>query len=502
MRRYAIVGAVVLVVGGGAAYHFLTSRQPAYIFAPVERGPITQKVSASGNVAAPDTIDLQFQQGGKLTGVGVVVGESVLAGEVLARQDTSVLHAQLQQAQAAEASAQAKLDALEAGTRPESIAVSEAQVQADQTALSQARQALIDAIEAAYTQADDAVHTKADQFFTQPKTAYASVTLSAPEGWKATVERERVAIEPLLASWQASNATLSTQSDLARAASEAAQNLATIAQFLTDSNSMLTAITDGTDVSVYTALVSAARTSINTAASTLTSAQTSVAADAATLEKDQKSLALAKAGSTPQDIAAQQAAVAQAKANVSAIQAQIAQFELIAPVAGTVTAVNGSPGEAVAPNATVISILPNAKLQVDVNLSEVNVANVQVGQRVDISLDAFPDDEWQGVVSSVDPAQTIIGGAVYYKTTVLFSKSDPRIKAGMTANVLIETGTASSTLVVPQSALQQDGTNTYVEVSRGGSVEKQNVQVGLKSKEGQAEILSGLEEGSRVVIGQ
>ncbi len=148
-----------------------------------------------------------------------------------------------------------------------------------------------------------------------------------------------------------------------------------------------------------------------------------------------------------------------------------------------------------------MSLIPDAKLQVDVNLSEGNVGGVRAGQPVSISLDAFPDASWQGTVAKVDPAQTIVGGAVYYKTKVLFSVPDDRVKPGMTANVLIETGSASSTLVVPASAVQTSGTSTVAVRIENGKTINRNVTTGLKSRNGLVEITSGLSEGQEVVIG-
>lgn len=90
---------------------------------------------------------------------------------------------------------------------------------------------------------------------------------------------------------------------------------------------------------------------------------------------------------------------------------------------------------------------------------------------------------------------------MYYKTTVVFNQPDIRIKSGMTANVRIETGNASSTLVVPASAIQTNGTSTLVELLQNGRKVSQSVTTGLKSQDGMTEVISGLSEGDQVVIG-
>ena len=212
---------------------------------------------------------------------------------------------------------------------------------------------------------------------------------------------------------------------------------------------------------------------------------------------------MARAGSTASAVAGQQAQVDAASANLAAIDAQLGQMRLTAPVSGVITKVNNEPGETILPGTVVISMIPEAQLRIDVNLSEDNVANAQTGDPARITIDAFGGTtEWQGIVTKIDPAQTVIGGAVYYKTTVNFDRPDDRVKPGMTTNIWIQTGLASSTLMVPASALQTNDAGTYVQVLENGSVHDQKITTGLKSRDGKIEVTSGLTEGQQVVTGQ
>ena len=106
-----------------------------------------------------------------------------------------------------------------------------------------------------------------------------------------------------------------------------------------------------------------------------------------------------------------------------------------------------------------------------------------------------------GVVTEVDPAQTVIGGAIYYNTTVMFTTPQSLIKPGMTANVWIETGAASSTIQVPASAIQVKDSKTFVQVLDNGSTTDQPVTTGLKGQDGMIEVTSGLSGGETVVTG-
>jgi len=183
-------------------------------------------------------------------------------------------------------------------------------------------------------------------------------------------------------------------------------------------------------------------------------------------------------------------------------KAQIAQTVLTAPADAIVTDTNGAVGETVTPATTVVSLIPNGELEIKLNVSEDNIVGVKTGQSAQISLDAFPTGTtWPGKVVSIDPAQTTVGGAVYYQATILFDKPDPSVKPGMTANVLIETGSATSTLFVPASAIQANGTSTIVQIYQDGKVTNQNVVTGLKSQNGMIEITSGVTEGQQVITG-
>lgn len=496
------------IVGIGViSYVSISSRSPDYITASVVRSDLIQEVLASGNVASPKNIELQFQNGGKITGVYVQSGHTVEAGQPLVSLDTSVLDAQRDQALSVLAAQKAQLATILEGTRPEQLAVTQAQIASDQIALAQAEQSVMDALQNAYSVSDSVVKNTIDQFFSNPQTnPQLSFVVSSTDA-KKSVESDRAAMSLILAKWNQDIASLIAQSNLFGAESLAQENLRAVSTLLNSANAALSSGISGNQVSStqlnsWMTTIATARTTINTAIATLTSATTARRNAEATLIKDQKTLALQQAGSTSSTISVQQAQVDAAQANVAALNAQLSQMRLMAPLSGTITNVNVEVGETVTVSTVAVTMIPESQLQIDVNLSEDNVANAEVGDPAHITLDAFGNgSSWQGTVIKIDPAQTIIGGAVYYKTTVNFNEPDLRVKPGMTANVWIQTGVASSTLVVPASALIYDGSKTYVQVLDNGVPRKQQVSVGLKSQSGLIEILSGLREGEKVIIG-
>ena len=292
------IGFVVLLVIGGIYWFFFRHRAPAYQFTPVTRGTIVQTVSVTGNTTPIASVSLGFQNSGTIARVDYKLGDTVGAGAVIASLNIANLSAALQEAQATLASAQAALDGLVAGTRPEQLAI-------DQNAVAQDQIALRNAITSAYTSSDTAVHADADPIFTNPRTASAALTITVPDATLATrVVDERVALEPVLTAWnaQVSSASFIT-SDPTGAAEQATQNLTQVSVFLNDLADALTkaqpagSIT-ATTLNTYKASIAADRTSLATALSALTTAQTALAGA-------QGTLALAQAGSTPQEIAQQ-----------------------------------------------------------------------------------------------------------------------------------------------------------------------------------------------------
>src|ERR1700716_2939183 len=138
-RRPFIVVAV-LVVGGAATATLVRSQQavaaPAYSTVRVSRGDIALSVSATGPVVAPTSLPLSFKSSGRISAIPVEPGQSVHAGDVLARLDDTDLRQQFEQAQAALAQQQAALRKLRAGAPPDQRAVAQAQLDAAKLAAS------------------------------------------------------------------------------------------------------------------------------------------------------------------------------------------------------------------------------------------------------------------------------------------------------------------------------------------------------------------------------
>ena len=501
--RVAVLAAAVVVVIAGIAY--LSWPRTNYTTATVVRAPIVEEAFASGNVEPPTTANLAFKASGKLIALNVSVGQHVAVGAVLARQDTSVLEAQYAQAGANVSAAQAALETLENGATPQTIAISQAALASAEQSLANAYATTDSTLADASAKASDAVVNQLARFFTSGDTSNPVLAFDLGDfALKNRIVAERAAANDTLAALAQIPPAAAAPATLDVALASADNSINSLQALLADAVNAAgkSAGLSITDATAYRASAATGLSEVNAALAEVQALEHSIALAKTSVGSANASLDLTTASSTQTSIDAQAAAVTAAQANANAIAAQIRDLEIIAPAAGTVTDTNGTIGEIVGPSTVIVSLMPDAKLEVKVNVSEDNVVKVAVGDSVAIELDAFPAGiVFNGTVSEIDPAATIVGGAVYYETTILFAKDYPGIRPGMTANAWIETASSSDALVVPMSALASTGTSTTVTVLENGVPITRAVTVGIKSQDGMAEILSGLSAGEKVVTG-
>jgi RND family efflux transporter MFP subunit len=498
---------IALVAGIGLVAFLASSSRPSYVFATVSRGTIIEEASASGKVEPPSLIELHFKNSGRLVSRSADVGETVEEGQVLARQDAAELVAQLEEVEAGVDVQKARLGQLLAGASGEDVRLAETAVENAQQSVADKKNALEKALQDAYTKADDAVRTKADVVFADPRAANPQINfIVSNQHVETNTELQRLSVESMLNAWNAA-LILSAYADLDATVADALNNLQKVTALLDLIAQALNAHVSGlsaTTLDTWKLNISTARTTINAASAALISASEDIKDAKGVLASAQNALALKKAPARTEDIALYQAQIREAEARMGRIEAQVHDTRVVAPVAGLVTHTEGEVGEIVSSSESVVSLTPLGALQIKLNVSENNIANVRVGQKARITLDAFGNGvEWQGSVIAVDPAETIVGGAVYYQTTVLFDAEDERVKSGMTANAWIVTATHESALSVPSSALEMRDNLQFVRVRVRGSdsIEERVVQTGISGK-GVVEILTGLSGGEEVVVGE
>jgi multidrug efflux pump subunit AcrA (membrane-fusion protein) len=128
--------------------------------------------------------------------------------------------------------------------------------------------------------------------------------------------------------------------------------------------------------------------------------------------------------------------LALAEANLDAAKDALANYVIAAPFDGVVADVQVRPGEQVGPETRIVSIADFGSWIVETtDVTELEVVELNVGQRVTIVPDALPDLELGGVVAEIGSAFTQQGGDILYTVRIRVNDSDPRLKWGMTVEV-------------------------------------------------------------------
>jgi RND family efflux transporter MFP subunit len=185
-----------------------------------------------------------------------------------------------------------------------------------------------------------------------------------------------------------------------------------------------------------------------------------------------------------------------------------AKRTVTAPINGTVSEINIKNGDDLSrlssgSNASsapiIIGDLKTLKAEVQVN--EVDVPNVSIGQKVMMTYGAIEGLTVTGKVEKMDALGTITQGVVNYNVTIGFDDIDPRIKPGMSVSAKIITSIKQDVITVQNSALKTQGNKTYVEVLNNGAKtpEQRNIEIGSANNT-ETEIVSGINAGDNVVV--
>ncbi len=213
----------------------------------------------------------------------------------------------------------------------------------------------------------------------------------------------------------------------------------------------------------------------------------------AQLEDAQRQWDLLQNGPAAADITA-------AQARVDAAQATVNMAQVTAPFGGTVTEVTGLIGDQVSPGISAFRIDDLSHMQIDVQVSEVDINSVKVGQPVALTFDAISGSNYNGKVVEVALAGDDVQGAVKFTVTVELTDADSNVKPGMTAAVNITVQQLSNVLLVPNRAVRLVNDQRVVYILENGQVRELPIDLGASS-DTMSQVTSGdLKTGDMIIL--
>ena len=217
-------------------------------------------------------------------------------------------------------------------------------------------------------------------------------------------------------------------------------------------------------------------------------------------------LSLIREKYTPEDLQYAEAQVAQARAALRIAEANLGYATITAPMSGVVASVTIQQGETVTSGSaaaqapTFVTIIDLDRLQVDAYVDETDIGKVRVGQPATFTVDAFPDKEFAGTVRAIYPKALIQQNVVTYDVVIAIDNPEGLLRPDMTANTTITVAKREKVLAVPNQAVRREDGQRVAFIQEGDRFVPRPIKTGWKDK-AYTEILGGLQEGERVVVG-
>ncbi|MBD2663084.1 efflux transporter, RND family, MFP subunit [Richelia sinica FACHB-800] len=419
---------------------------------PVEAKKVTVRITASGKVQPIQSVNISPKSPGILKDLEVEQGQTVQKGQIIARMDNSQIRMQILQYQANLQQTKAQLAESLAGSRPEEIAQAKAQ-------LAQAQAQLAIVREGNRTQ-------EIQQAQAQVDAAQAQVELT-----QARLKRYQGLTKE--------GAT--SQDTLEQYASEDKRAKASLAE----AQRRLSLLKSG-------------------------NRNEDITKQAAVVAQQREALRKLQNGSRPEEIARLRASVAAAQAQLKQQLVELEDTIIRAPFSGIVTQRYATPGAYVSPaisassdaSATSTSIVALARgLEVLAKVPEVDIPMIKPGQKVEIVVDAYPDEVFQGKVRLIAPEAVVEQNVTSFQVRVAIETGKDKLRSGMNVSEITFIGdTINNALLIPQeSIVTQQGKTGVMVPDAENKPQFRPITIGTNI-DSQVQVLEGLEPGERVFI--
>jgi len=506
-RKPVVIAPVVLVVIIVASLFYFNRQEkmPADVVL-AQKIDLVQEVSVVGQVKPVQTVDLSFKRGGRIDKIRTPIGSNVSSGSVLVELDALDKIRTVRDAELSLENARLELEKL---LRPIEQEIN----------INDLKETYEDGLEVSnnvFSQIVEIIDDLENIFFSNELSGsennieyYISIIDNSDGRFKDTaseLKSNHSKLEPLFElafaeyqkavaggdSAQIEKAILSTY-DLVKLTSEVIKNgfdvirtfnnKSILGQWTLDSNKLVIVDAHISSLSDYQTTISQHFIELFSITNTIRERKNTIGTDDLTYR-------------------AEEIKVAQRENDLNRAKDELADSYLRAPFRGTITDVSVEMGEIISAGNPVVSLISSDNFEVEANVPEADIAKIKVGDSAILTLDAYGSDTFfEAVITSIDPGEITIEGVSTYRVTLRFKESDSRIRSGLTTDINILTDKREQVVAIPQrSIINKDGIQLVRLLNSDGNTTDVEVETGLRSSDGNIEIVSGIKEGDKVVI--
>ena len=242
------------------------------------------------------------------------------------------------------------------------------------------------------------------------------------------------------------------------------------------------------------------RLDVQNAQSTLEKAQSNLESARVALDTNKNGVGL-KASSDTQDLRNSQLAIDQAAISLRNAQTDLANTKIYAPMNGVVSSAAAQVGGSGGSGQALFTMIDDVSVNLPVQVDETEIGKVKVGQPAELSLDAIPNEKFQGKVTKISPQAKIIQNIAVFYVTVTVPNSDLKLRPGMTAEAEVISLEVANAITLPKRAVQTVRNRAYVTTYDPKTKAQDTKRVTVGVDDGTNIVIeSGLQPGDMVVL--
>ncbi len=442
--------------------------EPAFESVSLARGTIASTVSATGNIEPEAEISLSFDTAGRVTQVLVAEGQAVRKGQILAELAVNAYLLSRDEALVTQKIAQAQLNKLLEPADPSEINLAQARVGVAQASIATA-QANLNARQVEYGALVGGL-SASDRDSLVAEVAQA----------QASVDESRSNLETVEDQYRVTDAEV----DAAQARLSQAISVANAAQARLNS-----------------ALDPPTAAEIAAAQHLIAQGQEALRLANATLIDYQNQLVDLQEGADVEDIDIARSELERARISYELALLNIDNARLMAPRDGVLSSVNVRVGELFTGNTIAMVLADLQSYHMTVQVDEIDVRQVQVGQGVSLIMDALPDSQLTGQVTSISPTANEVGSTITYEVEIVPDPTDAPMREGMSATAIITTAQVDNVLLIPNRYVRfdRDKNKYFVFKVLNDEPVLAEIKIGLRN-ERESQIMAGLTDTDQVAL--